>query len=413
MVERSDSYDGAWGDGPDDDVARYPSAPVPAHERTWRHPSEVGQAQWVQSEPPLALGRGLMATTGLVGCALGLAVVWLLVPGGLDQEPVAGPTVTRSIGAVGGVGVTTPPPASLLAPTTALAQSSSTTPAEAATSHTVAVQTAVSAAPATAVLIEGTGLLLTTAAAVREQRRIALEDASEVVHEARVVGTNGELVVLIAGNADDTPVDVAGFQAIGAAREGDQVIVLAATPLQAAYPAAGEELELDSAVESTDIAEGTPVVDADGVLVGLCTHTLSGTDEAELRVLPIADVISSLLGDQPSGTTPVDESLDSSADVDENVSGPGGWIGLRLVERNEPASVQVDRVAPDSPAALAGIAGGETIRSIDGVAVVSVADVRAALAGTVPGDTVLLTLLAPDGTERQVSVVLGVVAPDV
>lgn len=413
MVERSDSFDGAWGDGPDDDLDRYPSAPVPAHERTWRHPSEVGQAHWVQSEPPLAIGRGLMAATGLIGCALGLAVVWLLVPGGLDQQPVAGPTVTRSVGAVGGVPATTEPRNGLLTPTTVV-RPTSTVPTESVPPHTVAVQTAVSAAPATAVLIEGTGLLLTTAAAVHEQRRIAVEDASDVLHEASVVGTNGELVVLATGDASSTPVDVVGFDAIGRATPGDEVVVLAATPMQVEYPTEGEAIELGEQADGTDIVEGTPVVDADGVLVALCTRGESSDGEPELRVVPIAGVLASLLTGDTVGTAPRDDdSTDDGGPSTDDAWGANGWIGVRLVELTGPAAVMVDRVTPDSPAAIVGIAAGEVIRAIDGREVATVAEVRAALVESVPGDTVVLTVRAVDGTDRQVSVVLGVAVPDV
>jgi hypothetical protein len=353
-----------------------------------------------------------MATTGLVGCALGLAVVWLLVPGGLDQQPIAGPTVTRSVGAVGNVTATTEPLASLLTPTTA-AQPASTVPVETVPAHTVAVQTIASASPATAVLIEGTSLLLTTAAAVREQRRVSVEDASAVLHEASVVGASGELVLLTAGDGTGAPVDVVGFESIGRASEGDQVTVLGSTPLQVEYPADGEAIDLgeppvDAAIAA--IAEGSPVVDADGVLVALCTHDRSADDEVELRMVPIADVLATLLGDDATGTTTPNDGSATGDDgsVDEAAAG-SGWIGLRLAELTEPDAVVVDWVAPDSPAFVAGIAVGE----VDGEVVATVTAVRAVLAGSLPGDTVVLTLWATDGSERQVSVVLGVAAPDV
>jgi S1-C subfamily serine protease len=70
-------------------------------------------------------------------------------------------------------------------------------------------------------------------------------------------------------------------------------------------------------------------------------------------------------------------------------------------------------VAPDSPASVAGIAVGEVVREVDGEVVATVAELRAVLAGSLPGDTVVLTLQAADGSEREVSVVLGVAAPDV
>ena len=63
-----------------DDEAEYPSGPLPAHERTWRHPSEQGATAWVQSEPPLVVGRGLSVATGTVGVVLAVGLLWVMVP---------------------------------------------------------------------------------------------------------------------------------------------------------------------------------------------------------------------------------------------------------------------------------------------------------------------------------------------
>ena len=71
-------------------MSLYGPAPLPAHERRWRHPSEIGQAAWVLTEPPVAIGRGLLVTTGAIGCMLGIAVLWLLVPVGGGLAPIGG-----------------------------------------------------------------------------------------------------------------------------------------------------------------------------------------------------------------------------------------------------------------------------------------------------------------------------------
>ena len=94
-MERS-GPDDAWDDSGD---PLYPAAPVPAHERTWRHPSEVGKAAWELSEPPVAIGRGLLVTTGAIGSVLGVAVLWLLSPMS-GSAPTASPTATSSVAVV-------------------------------------------------------------------------------------------------------------------------------------------------------------------------------------------------------------------------------------------------------------------------------------------------------------------------
>ncbi len=64
-----------WDEEPD-----YPHAPLPAHERTWRHPSEQGATAWTRSEPPLVVGKGLSVATGTVGAVLAIGLLWLMVP---------------------------------------------------------------------------------------------------------------------------------------------------------------------------------------------------------------------------------------------------------------------------------------------------------------------------------------------
>ncbi|MBI5087375.1 MAG: hypothetical protein HZB15_00470, partial [Actinobacteria bacterium] len=110
-MERSDAFD-AWDEPGDDagDDSFYAAAPLPPHERTWRHPSELGQAAWMLSEPPVAIGRGLLVTTGAIGCVLGIAVLWLLVPIGGGLAPTATPTVTSSTGLRGIVSLPTSAP---------------------------------------------------------------------------------------------------------------------------------------------------------------------------------------------------------------------------------------------------------------------------------------------------------------
>ncbi|MEZ5251091.1 MAG: hypothetical protein R2713_18285 [Ilumatobacteraceae bacterium] len=95
-MERSgpdDARDDAWDD------ESYPPAPLPPHERAWRHPSELAHSEWVRSEPPVAVGRGLLVTTGAIGSALGVAVLYLMLPTGAGG-PTASPTVTSSIAAL-------------------------------------------------------------------------------------------------------------------------------------------------------------------------------------------------------------------------------------------------------------------------------------------------------------------------
>ena len=67
----------------------------------------------------------------------------------------------------------------------------------------------------------------------------------------------------------------------------------------------------------------------------------------------------------------------------------------------------------ERPAEVAGIAVGDVVLDIAGVPVGSVAEVRRALDGARPGDTVTIGVSSADGSRRALSVVLGAAAPDV
>ena len=67
---------GQWND--DEYV---PVAPLPPHERSWRHPSELGSAHWAASEPAFEVGRWLAVASGAVGVTLAIAILWVMIPG--------------------------------------------------------------------------------------------------------------------------------------------------------------------------------------------------------------------------------------------------------------------------------------------------------------------------------------------
>ena len=57
---------GEWDEEPE-----YPRAPLPAHERQWRHPSEQGATAWSQSEPPLVATTMTLSTSSITLDAIG------------------------------------------------------------------------------------------------------------------------------------------------------------------------------------------------------------------------------------------------------------------------------------------------------------------------------------------------------
>lgn len=82
------------------------------------------------------------------------------------------------------------------------------------------------------------------------------------------------------------------------------------------------------------------------------------------------------------------------------------YAGLVLEERSGDDGVRIRRVVPGGPAADAGLEAGDIVTAIDGKAVDSVDDVRAALEDKSPGDEVTFTVRW-DGQEEDVAVTLG------
>jgi|GEM_PF-988636 len=451
-----------------DDEGAYPPAPLPAHERRWRHPSEVGAAEWVVTEPPIALGRGLMITTGAIGCVLGLAILWLLVPTNGDA-PIAGTTelvrarasavepaatATDDLRATLPVGVVSTV-AQLPATSAAVAQASTfLLPAEDVTANTVRLPDLQgTTVTAIAVVVEHLGVMVTTATAVEVGMRLEALPASGEPMEVEVVGVDGPFAYLTAAAPPED-----GFATWDEPVAGGTLTILGERTVSYTY---GDTVPAD-VVAAAGVAEGTPVVDVDGDLVGLCTLAAG-----DLEVLPISSV-EGLAGEAPptsaaatsttstsapatsvapttappvATTTPAGAPATSSSpttspqvsttlaptssagattttSTSTTAAAPQAWMGVRLggVEGSHPLAVTAVDTA--SPAQQAGIAIGDQIVAVDGSSVTSADQVTAIVRARRPGDPLSITLVpatpAGGGTsttarpvQRTVSVVLG------
>lgn len=83
----------------DDDCLGVKPAPLPKHEREWRHPSEIGQSRRAmarRSAPPL--NPYVASLAGGLGLALIVAVVALVVPRSAQREST--PAVRNAAGAI-------------------------------------------------------------------------------------------------------------------------------------------------------------------------------------------------------------------------------------------------------------------------------------------------------------------------
>jgi len=411
---------------PDDDA--YPPAPVPRHERAWRHPSELGEASWRRNEPPLAIGRGLLITAGAIGSLLALAVLWAMLPtatgGGpqalttdairttraassVRQSTAAASTTTSAAPRSTTAPATTAPSATTVKPRaditrpgeptseagatdppdTVVPTDDGSTP-ETVTQATIAVSASADAATGTAiaVMIGGQPVVLTTASAVR--------GADDTVTLAYDDGTTGTATVTMTINglavlAPDDTTAAATFKVAGSPHDGDTVTVLGATPAEVPL-----QVDADGNMNvawwgGADVAEGTPVVDGDGKVVALCSK--SGTAPKLVAV------------DQRTLRNAVDSTQSTATGSTKPAK---AYLGVQL-NADPSGSLTIAAVDPNGPAAAAGVVAGDTVVSIDDTALATSDDLFDVLAEHHPDDAVTVTVEHEDGSQVTLDVSLA------
>ena len=384
-MERSE-----WPDDDAPDSGAYPPAPLPAHERSWRHPSELGQAGWTHIDPPITIGRGLLVTTGAIGGLLSLAVLWAMLPstgrGGTASPTVvtsaannsSGPVITARADTLVATSVDVrPPPTTLRAVTSNQPTSDQVATTVETSPETVGNQgSELVESPPMAVGI-GDSLVITTARAVEGRTSITLTGADGQPHDATVLMVDPRLGLAVLST------DSAGMATsygIGpAASPGDVVTVLGTKPTSANVSVdADGHLRLDSWGEWT--AEGTPVLNADGLLVGICSHGSAGPE-----LVSVASVGAMLPSNRPHNSP---------------------WLGVHVVVGDQGALV-IDWVGPNGPSAAAGLVAGDSITAVDGVLITGVDELKAAVSEHAPTDVITLTITHADQTSADVAVTLG------
>lgn len=386
-----------------------PLAPLPAHERRWRHPSEIGAQEWQLTEPPLVIGRGLMLTTSVVSGLLVFAVLWTTLPtragrgtvssarstfvslGGdsiLDLAGAAQDTVALAdslsdgrpgTGSETGSGDTDRPGA---VTTTKRPPSADPVPTV-QVRHTSPDDTTVVARPAmVAVPVNGGSLLVTTAPAVAEGTMVEIEYDGGSTGQAEVLLVDERLGLAVLAPDPTHALAANSFEVAEGATVGEYLTVLGAPDVPIVVGSGGlaaAEFDVDESVP-----EGAPVVNDAGQLVALCTHDDDG--KARLVSLDRLDQMRAAM------TTPVEAS---------NV-----WLGV--VINDHPSSLLViGAVDPDGPAALAGLTPGDVILAAGGIALADCDALIAHLAALQPGATVVLTVRRAGGETVDVEVLLA------
>lgn len=291
-------------------------------------------------------------------------------------------------------------------------------------------------AAGTGVVLTSDGLVVTNNHVVDGATQITVTVGSTgETYTAEVVGTDATADVavlqlqgasgLTTAPLDDDEAGVAVGDAVTAVgnAEGGGVLLAAdgtvtaldqAITTQAEGVSAGESLtgliEVDADVVSGD--SGGPLLDDEGEVVGLTTAASSGSAEVTGYAIPIQDVLD------------VVTQIVAGHDTDTITLGYPAFLGVQLATTGGDAAAldglpgsatgatggvagaTVAGVLDGTPAAQAGLAAGDTITAVDGVAVADGDALSEALAAHAPGDQVTLTWTTATGTTQSATVTL-------
>jgi len=381
--------------GPWNDDEMEPLAPLPPHERGWRHPSELGDQTWRQTEPPIALGRGLAAATGMFAGLLALALLMTMLPTHAGRSAAA--SVRSTIGVLtsddtgplvdpGSSGTATTAPATETSDVTLMPNPR--TEAMLRTMPTYQVYGGSGLAIAVVIATSAGHLVLTTADAVRANLTVelALSDGSTMVVPVLFVDQRSGLA-LLAPSAARALRSMVPFRVAPGIAPGDELTFFGDRSITLRI---ADDGSLSSAWEAdSTIHDGSPVINQRGELVALCSyhnglHHLIGVDS----LAAIEQALAAYTADSPV------------------------WMGIS-VSTDDSGAVRIDALDPSGPAAAAGLAVGDRIVSVEGTSVSAIRDLSALLALFEPGDQLTVTVRGADSAggaerpERTVVVTLG------
>lgn len=267
--------DDDFGTSPFDDASNtdLPVAPMPAHERAWRHPSELGYADFKALPPPDIgrTGRGLIAFAVVTGCLL---LVGLLVVVRPDDGRNNSDDIVRL-----------------------------------ASSHmSIATIDSTAESSPLAVHIAGTPYLVTTRRAIDagSDLTVGLHLANGTPTTAQVIVYDRSVVIL----SLDPRVDLANISIPRTFEVSTGQLVTVA------LSSSGFSFVVDSTSDSNDavllrsvdddthaesLVEGAPVVDQTGRLVGLVSMTSGHT--TLIPIASIAELVGNLVSDGGSDAT--------------------------------------------------------------------------------------------------------------
>jgi len=152
-------------------------------------------------------------------------------------------------------------------------------------------------------------------------------------------------------------------------------------------------IEVNADVVSGD--SGGPLLDAQGEVTGMVTAASSGTRDVTGYAIPIATAVA------------IAKKIEAGQSSNSIVIGLPAFLGVELAAQQSGSGVLLQDVIPGQAAQGAGLVGGDTITSVDGVAVGTPQALTAAITAHRPGDRVTLGYTDAAGASQQVAVALG------
>ena len=377
----------------DDGLDDGPGSPLlPPDDRLWRHPSEVAETSPTMVRGVAVVGGTasstaprvvtVVALTSCISVLLTLGVVAVVRPFGVEESTGGGSgggaaTPTGTLSTVGDV-------------------AELTAQVRPAIAHVRAVGAGEGGADSkgSGVLFSPDGLMLTAHHVVEGATSVwvLLDDGRRI--DARFVGGDPETdiavldlegdafpVALLSSPDDDDGESLLGAPAItigSPGDEGDGGPVVHPTTVSAVGQEAGVDGHMLVDMIRTDAAmtagcAGGAVVDRRGRVIGIASSNVDAADGAPVGyATPIA--VAAAVAEQLVATGRVVR----------------GWLGIEGESRD---GALVQRVKPGSPAAAAGLAGGDVITAIDGRKVTSMSTLVSRLRTRKPGDEVRLAVV--------------------
>lgn len=277
------------------------------------------------------------------------------------------------------------------------------------------------AAAGTGIVLSSDGLVLTNNHVVEGSTSVQVTTTDGTTYNATVVGTDStqDVAVLQLEDAsglttatidqdDDLAVSDA-VTAIGNAEGGGELMAAdgVVTNLDASVTPSNEAasggttgsntltnmIEIDADVVSGD--SGGAVLDDQDEVVGMTTAASSGGTNISGYAIEIDTALS------------VAQNIIDGVETDTNTLGTPAFLGIALADSTSGTSsstvagAAVAGVYDDTPAAEVGLATGDTITAVDGIAVGSASELQGLIAEYTPGTVVTLTWTTSSGAEQS------------